>query len=268
MDKDCTLIISTYNWKEALRLTLSSVLCQTVLPNEVIIADDGSDIDTKILINNLIKSFPIPLIHIWHEDIGFRLATIRNKSIAKASGKYIIQVDGDVILHKKFIEDHLLAARPGYLLQGSRVMLGKSISQRLLLGEKKNISAFDANISRRENGFRIKLLSNFLLNRYRNKFPFYYARGANMSFWKQDIIDVNGYNENFEGWGHEDSDLTLRLMNNGIKKSIIKFAAIVYHIFHSENRNDLQEDKNRIILEKTLHSKIVWAPIGINQYLL
>ncbi|MNE17355.1 Chondroitin synthase [compost metagenome] len=267
MHKDCTLIISTYNWKEALRLTLSSVLSQTVLPNEVIIADDGSAMDTRSLINDLIKDFPIPLIHIWHEDIGFRLASIRNKSIARASNKYIIQIDGDVILHENFIEDHLMAARPGYLLQGSRVMLGKSISQRLLTGEKKHINPFDANISRRENGFRIKLLSNFLLNRYKNRYPFYYARGANMSFWKQDIINVNGYNENFEGWGHEDSDLTLRLMNNGVKKSIIKFAAIVYHIFHPENRNNLQESKNRVILEKTLNSKTVWAPIGINQYL-
>ena len=87
----CSLIATTYNWPEALELVLLSIVNQTILPNEVIIADDGSREDTKELIEIFQKVFPIPLIHVWHEDKGFRLATIRNKAISKAKYHYILQ---------------------------------------------------------------------------------------------------------------------------------------------------------------------------------
>src|SRR5690606_39871012 len=106
-------------------------------------------------------------------------------------------------------------------------------------------------------------LSNYLLNRYKNKYPVYYARGANMSFWKKDIYAVNGYNESYEGWGHEDSDLTLRLMNTGVQKSVIKFAAIVYHLYHPEKKNNQQEERNKEDRKSTRlnssHVKISYA---------
>jgi hypothetical protein len=128
--------------------------------------------------------------------------------------------------------------------RGSRVMLGKEYSQKVLHEQKPHFNLFGKGNKRIENSVRLPLLSDYLLNRYKNKYPIYYARGANMSFWKKDIFDINGYNESYEGWGHEDSDLTLRMMNNGVKKSVIKFAAIVYHLYHAENiRPDLELKK-------------------------
>ena len=99
-----SLILATYNWKEALELVLMSVMRQSVKPFEVIIADDGSREDTKALIDEYRKKFDIPLIHVWHEDKGFRLSEIRNKAIKQARGNYIIQIDGDTILHKDFVK--------------------------------------------------------------------------------------------------------------------------------------------------------------------
>ena len=55
----CSLITPTYNWPEALQLLLLSILKQTILPNEVIIADDGSTEKTKQLIADFQKIFPV-----------------------------------------------------------------------------------------------------------------------------------------------------------------------------------------------------------------
>jgi len=237
-----------------------------MLPSEIIITDDGSLHPTNELIESFRTLITVPIIHIWHEDLGFRLAAIRNKGIAKANFEYIIQIDGDVILHRNFIEDHLSLARKGHLLQGSRTLLGQSYSSSLLLHKSIDINIFHPDIKRRENGLRIPFLSRYLLNKYRNRFPLYYARGANMSFWREDLLKINGYDEAFEGWGHEDSDLTLRLMNNGVKKYIIKFAAVVYHIYHPEKKNKELEDKNQMILQTTLQQKKIWTTSGLDKY--
>ena len=93
-----TLLITTYNRPDALELCLMSILRQTHLPDEVLIADDGSTADTKELIDTYRTKFPIPVIHIWHEDKGFRRTVILNRAFLVAKGNYIIQVDGDLIL--------------------------------------------------------------------------------------------------------------------------------------------------------------------------
>lgn len=265
--KNCSLIIATYNWPEALHLCLLSIVEQSILPKEIIIADDGSTADTKELIDTIKSSFPIPIKHLWQEDAGFRKTIMLNKCFAICTNEYIIQIDGDVFLHKDFIKDHLKAARPNYLLQGSRVMLSDEYSKKLINDLNVHPKLFGGGNKRIENGFRIPVLSNYLLNRYKNSYPVYYARGANMSFWKKDIYAVNGYNEAYEGWGHEDSDLTLRMMNNGVKKSVIKFAAIVYHLHHPEKKNIDQEGRNKEIMEKTLKDNITWTESGLDQYL-
>src|SRR5215216_4307543 len=130
MDK-CSLLIATYNWPVALELCLKSVLNQKILPDEVIIADDGSKEETRILIEGFQKSFPVPLYHIWQPDEGFQLAKIRNKGIVAARFPYIIQIDGDLILHPLFIKDHLQLKKQGYFTTGSRVMLSHETTQRL-----------------------------------------------------------------------------------------------------------------------------------------
>lgn len=265
--EDTCLIISTYNWPQALELTLKSILVQTYMPGQVIVADDGSGQETRAMVDRYAPEFPRGLLHIWHEDRGFRLAAIRNKAIAACNKPYIIQVDGDIILHPRFIEDHLAFACPGQLIQGSRVMLGKRISRQLLLKKKIHISMFSPGIKRRENGIRIPAFTRYFVARYRNRFPRYYARGANMAFWKDDLLKVNGYNEAFEGWGHEDSDLTLRLLNAGVKKAVLKFGAIVYHLYHRENPSKEKDLENQKILRETLAQKQIWCGNGLDKYL-
>src|SRR5690606_27221684 len=115
------LLISTYNWKEALDLVLKSVSVQSKLPDEIIIADDGSTQETVEIINQYQSIITVPTKHIWQEDSGFRKAEILNKSIAQTHSDYIIQIDGDCILHPKFIEDHIKNSAKDVYLYGSRV---------------------------------------------------------------------------------------------------------------------------------------------------
>lgn len=126
-----TLLISTYNWPQALGKVLDSVLRQTVLPDEVVIADDGSGEETRRLIAAKAQGFPIPLVHVWHEDKGFRKTLVLNKAIARATGDYIMQIDGDVVLERHFVADHLEVAEEGCFVCGSRVKLTPAPTQRL-----------------------------------------------------------------------------------------------------------------------------------------
>src|SRR5690606_38407098 len=130
------LLISTYNWPEALELVLMSANNQTQPPDEILIADDGSSEETKDLIENFQKKLVVPIRHFWHEDKGFRKAIILNKAIAAATGDYIIQVDGDCIMHKDFVRDHKALAQLNVYLFGSRVNIQEKFLPELFASQK------------------------------------------------------------------------------------------------------------------------------------
>lgn len=259
-----SLIVSTYNWPEALNLCLISILEQTVMPDEVIIADDGSTSETAGLIALFQQKFPVPLFHVWQEDHGFQLSKIRNKAIAKASKAYIIQIDGDLILDRHFIHDHLSFSRKNSFVSGSRIIMSNRLSQELIKQNRTKVSLTARGLTNVLNGIRLPLLSHMLSN-YR-KDDIYYLRGCNMAFWKSDLIRVNGYNEDFSGWGREDNEIGLRLIHSGVQKRIIKFSGIVFHIYHPEKtRSDL--NVNDLLLRKTAAEKLTFCKNGLNQYL-
>lgn len=257
-----SIIIPTYNWSKALNLCLQSVLAQSILPDEIIIADDGSLQDTTDLINDIRKKSLVPVIHVWQEDKGFRLAEIRNKAIVKSSKEYIIQIDGDVILHKDFIKDHIRFAQKESFVSGSRVIIEKELAEQLLSSQTYNISIFTKGTHSKLNGLHLPFLS-FLQEKYRQS-DILYVRGCNMAFWREDLLKVNGYNEEMTGWGREDNELASRLINSGIEKRIIKFAGIVFHIYHTI-RPRTSVNQNDVILQQSIRTKAVWCTKGINQ---
>ena len=155
----CNLIISTYNWPEALDLVLKSVLRQTTMPTEGIIADDGSKAETRLLVEEYKKIFSVPLIHVWQEDNGFRLATIRNKAISNSNFTYIIQIDGDVILNKNFIKYHLKFAKPNQYLFGSRISIQEKKLSELFKNKNINLNFFTSKIGNRFRAVRLPLFN-------------------------------------------------------------------------------------------------------------
>ncbi|WP_256010768.1 glycosyltransferase family 2 protein [Desertivirga xinjiangensis] len=260
-----SLVISTYNWPEALELCLKSLLAQTKLPDEVLIADDGSSLATKDVVEKYKVLFPVAVHHIWHEDNGFQLAKIRNKAIAAAKGEYVIQIDGDQILHKKFIQDHLRFAKPCTFVRASRAYMNKRLSEQLLKNKTTNVSCFNKGLSNVLSAVHVQFLWPLFEYKYKAK-EVIEIHGSNMAFWRADAIRVNGYNETFEGWGPEDKEFIVRLMHSGIQKRFLKLGAIAFHIYHAESsRNNLS--KNEFILQEAVLTKKKFCESGINQYL-
>ncbi len=258
-----SLIISTYNREDALELTLLGVLNQSELPDEIIIADDGSGQATRDLLEQYRKKFSIPIIHCWHEDLGFRLSAIRNKAIAMAGGDYIIMIDGDIIIHPHFIKSHKRNARKGQFIQGSRVLLQERLTAKALAEKRVRFGFFNWGIKNRLNTIYSPLFSK-LISFYNNKAN--RIRGANLSFWKEDVIHINGFNEDFVGWGREDSEFAVRMRNLGIMRKHMKFAGFGYHLYHKESSRESLV-KHDYILEQAIVNQLTSCDNGIGKYI-
>lgn len=256
-----SLIIVTYNRPGALSLILKSIEKQTIMPGEVIIADDGSGHETQEMIQNFQKKFPVPLLHLWHEDNGFRAAAIRNKAIKASSGEYLIFSDGDLFFHPCFINDFDNYARQGEALIGSRVFLNQTSTIRRI--KNQNPIALFPLISPEIETNRLNSLRFPLINEFFN--PLNYSsnlRGGLLGVWRKDIITVNGWNEEFTGWGLEDTELVSRLFNNGVIFKKIKFQAITYHLWHEIQSREKVSD-NQKLLDKTVQENLSWCKKGL-----
>ncbi|AQW90337.1 glycosyltransferase family 2 protein [Elizabethkingia anophelis] len=260
------LLISTYNWPKALDLVFQSIVIQTVLPDEILIADDGSSHHTKELIDKWKTRFSIPVKHFWQEDKGFRKTIILNKAIAGTDSQYIIQIDGDIILNKKFIEDHLHEAREGFFLNGSRSMINEANTKALLSSDKLCIKTMIKNVKNKINATRFPFASRFFRKDHLKSNN---VKGCNFSFWKNDFIEVNGYNNDLNGWGHEDIELAARFNNIGIKQRRLKMKAVCYHLFH-EYLDRQNESKNLSSYQQVVRENMVQCKNGyqecINQF--
>jgi len=257
-----SLVITTYNSPEALLLVLKSTQLQSHLPSEVIIADDGSNEDTKKAIDEFKKTSSLCLIHSWQEDKGFRAAQSRNKAIAKSTSDYIILIDGDMILHRDFIKDHIDHAEDGFFVQGSRVLLTQSKTKKVLQQQKINFNFFNFGLKNRKNMINSKILS-YLFSKKNNSLLG--IKSCNMAFYKNDFININGFNNLFQGWGREDSEFVIRLMNNNIKRKTIRFNIIQFHLWHNENTRKSIEF-NDFLLKNSIDNKSKWCDDGFKKF--
>jgi glycosyltransferase involved in cell wall biosynthesis len=256
-----SLIVATYNWPEALNLCLLSIKNQKVLPAEVIIADDGSGQDTRLLIEKFQCIFPVPLIHIWHEDSGFRKSISLNTAIKKAKGNYIVQVDGDVILDQNFIKDHQSLAETDVFVRGTRAHIAQKMLPEIYSTEKISFNFLSKGIINRFNAIRLPLLAFLFEKKIKNSNS---VRGSNLAYWKSDFLLINGYNNDLKGWGHEDEELAARFINNGKLKKAVKFKAIQFHLSHGETSRT-NEPVHAQVVQNTLLKKIKACDNGIAQ---
>jgi glycosyltransferase involved in cell wall biosynthesis len=258
-----SLIILTYNRPDTLELVLKSLNRQSVSPDEVIIADDGSGLETRELISRWQAQSKFRLVHVWHEDLGYRIAAIRNKATLESAGDYLIYSDGDLLLHPDFIYDFKKCRAPKTAWIGSRVMISKDETQRLFSGETNRLiwPVFAKGISgNRLNGLRAPCICSFFppVNNTRH------MRGGLLGVWKKDLLAVNGWNEEFTGWGMEDTELVTRLFYSGVTIRKLKFAGITWHLWHPvSDRKSL--DKNKELLEHTIRNRLNWCEIGLEK---
>ncbi|WP_028375833.1 glycosyltransferase family 2 protein [Leeuwenhoekiella sp. MAR_2009_132] len=252
------ILIPTYNWPQALQLVLASLENQTVLPDEVLIADDGSSSETKQIIEDFKKRFEKPVHHFWHEDRGFRKSEILNKALLKCVSDYVIQIDGDCIMHRSFIEDHKRFSAKNTFLYGSRVNIQKGYLKLLFSKKEIDFNFFSKGIKKRTRTLRFPVLCGFYKSSLELSTK---TRGCNFSYWRADAMNVNGYDELYTGWGREDSDFAARLLHSGVAGKRIRYAGIVYHIWHQEKSKDNLEINNSYY-ENVLSEKRILPGVG------
>jgi len=260
-----SVIVTTYNWPQALQLVLRGLARQTRLPDEVIVADDGSRAETRQLLEEIACDFPVPLRHHWQEDIGFRAARSRNRAIAAARGDYVLMLDGDMVLHRDFVADHLRHAQVGSFVQGSRALTTAALSQRMLAEGTLDLGVFTPQLERRRNALRWPVLASLNLRRAGRKPP-RAIKTCNQGWFRADLLRVNGFDERMEGWGREDSELAWRAWHAGVVPRHLRFAALAWHLHHRE-RHVAGGSPNDRYLRETRASRKVRAELGVDQHL-
>lgn len=242
-----SLIISVYNRPDFLDPILCSIARQTVLPDEVIVSEDGELPAMAQVTNHWSTRWPrgSTLRHVTQEDRGNRKPRAMNNAIRASTGDYVLFIDGDCVLRRDYVADHLALREPDAFLTGRRVELSPKASKWLtseriatgvldtapwpllldsMVGETKHLEQF----------FRVPLVlrERFGLNRVHD------IRACNLSVHREHLFKVNGFDNTYSGAYGEDSDLELRLRFAGIRMKGIRGAAIQYHLWHPTQTHD------------------------------
>ena len=252
-----TVIITTYNSPTYLRRVLAGYFKQTLFPLELVVADDGSTADTAAVIEEFRRTASFPVRHVWHEDLGFRAAKIRNEAIKVSQGEYLVFSDGDCIPHPAFVADHGAMAKPGYFVQGKRMLVRKQAAETFAVTSGLNLlgRCLTGELSGVHHLLR---LPGFV----REGHGLRGIKTCNFALYRDAALTVNGFNEAFVGWGREDSEFAARLFASGLKRHDPPFSALVFHLWHPENSRDYLAENDRMLAE-AIASRKFHCPCGI-----
>lgn len=266
-----SVIITTYNSEEWLQKVLIGYSVQTETDFEIVIADDGSTLKTKQLIDSFQPKFKHPIVHVWQQDIGFRKSEILNKAILKSNAAYILFTDGDCIPRNDFVQTHLTYQEKGYFLSGGYFKLPLHLSEAITKIDIENQSSF-AYPWLLKKGLKLnfkltKLIKNKFLAGFLNwvtptKSTF---NGHNSSVYKADLLAVNGFNETMH-YGGLDREIGERLFNLGILSKQIRYHAICLHLDHERKYADKSKILNNLAIRNfNKKNNITWISNGIKK---
>lgn len=238
-----SFIVLTYNRADALLAVLRSLASQCHAGHEVLVADDGSSAEQVDVFKKNCPSFKCPVRHVWHPDSGFTASAARNLGAYHSTGDYLVFLDGDCVPGSSFVEAHAALAEKVCFVNGSRVLLSERLTRRVVSNE---LDLLDQEllfwITARFKGDSNKLLHLLgwpsSLLRFQSGFKWKGIRSCNLAIWRHDFFAVNGFDETFEGWGHEDADLVLRLSHSGVMRKNGFWATEVYHLWHREQQRE------------------------------
>jgi glycosyltransferase involved in cell wall biosynthesis len=257
-----SIILATYQWPEALALVLSALLTQSEKSFEVMIADDGSDERTKKVIADYSARAFFPIKHFWQENKGFRKSRILNEAIRAARGDTLIFLDGDCVPHKEFVAQHVALQDGKHYVAGRRVDLSKEFTARLTPAEieKGALNGLPLGLFRlwmdsiRKTGstpfHRAYMVKNPLLRKVFGMEKVVDLKGCNFSAKREHMLAIDGFDESYEGYGREDTDVEIRLQNLGLKIRSAKNLCLQFHLWHEQRgftpvNEDLLEDVKR-----------------------
>ena len=264
-----SVIVTTYNRSDALAAVMRGLSAQTDRQFEVIIADDGSGPSHREAALAMADVLQFSAVHVWHPDSGFTAAQVRNLGVAASRGGYLVFLDGDCVPEKDFIAQHRRLAEAGRFVNGSRVLLSEQLTAQAIAGTEPIVgrsrwywwkhwragraSRFIGTWRLPDGDYRVK-----------GRFSWKGIRSCNLAVWRADFVAVDGFDEIYVGWGHEDADLVLRLHHAGIQRKNGFCATEVFHLWHREASRS-QESANWIRVRQRACTAIIRSEIGYSR---
>lgn len=271
MSPKISFVVLTYNRVDALIVVLKALAKQCDVDHEVVIADDGSCALAVQELKQQLPAFRCVVKHVWHPDRGFTASRARNLGALASTGNYLVFLDGDCVPNPRFVEAHMTLAKPGFFVNGNRVLLSERLTQ-IAISDGTNLSNAGLMdwIVWRFQGDANKLIHRIYWplapGRHQSRFHWKKIRSCNFAVWRTDFMSVNGFDESFEGWGHEDADLVLRLHHLGLGRLNGFVCTEVYHLWHRQNSR-VSEGVNYQRVMDRIRTGIVKAKIGVQDSL-
>jgi len=264
------IVVTTYNRPDALEQVLSAYLSQEDREIELLVADDGSTSETREVIEQFAERAPFPVRHVWHEDQGFRAGAIRNRAILASGADYLVFTDGDCVPLPGFVARHRALAAPGWFVAGNRLLLSADFTAKVMRERMpvETFSAFDwawRFVRRDVNRLAPLWLRDDGAWRLRQPDRWQGAKTCNLGVWRNHLLQVNGFDETYSGWGLEDSDLVIRLLHQGVRHKNGRFGTPLAHLWHAEDDRS-RLDRNQQRLDALLASKQTRATLGLDHY--
>jgi glycosyltransferase involved in cell wall biosynthesis len=258
------LAITTFERPDALAAVLRTAIDQRIAADEIWVADDGSGDATRAVVEQFARLGPVR--HVRQEHAGFRLTRLRNLAIAATAADYLIFIDGDMLLHPDFIDDHRRIASAGAFTQGVRILLDEGATRLALDAAQRGANPLDAKAQghglRKLYGVHAPAMQRIARHVSNTVIA---IKGCNQAFWRRDLERVNGFNEAIEGWGPEDKELCARLEHAGVRRQTLLFGGIAWHLHHASAARD-QLAENRAILAHTLGTKATRCERGLDSH--
>jgi glycosyltransferase involved in cell wall biosynthesis len=268
-----SVIITTYNSEVWLQKVLEGYCNQTETNFELVIADDGSTANTKLIVDTFSHKFQFPIQHVWQEDTGFQKCKILNKAILKTNSDYLLFTDGDCIPRKDFVAQHLKYKEAGYFLSGGYFKLPIKTSNLISLENINGQHCFSISWLIK-NGVSI----SFKLSKLTKITPFAIFmnwltptkrsfNGHNTSCFKKDLIAINGFNEEMQ-YGGLDREVGERLFNLGILSKQVRYSAICLHLDHKRGYATTETwKKNNVIRSYNKKHSVTFIENGLSKYI-
>lgn len=230
---EIAVLVSTFERPQNLRRVLASIAAQRGLGGawEVVVTDDGSRDETPRLVQQFAASVGFPVRFTTHAHDGFQLSRSRNEGVAASTAPYLLFLDGDCLIPPDHLRIHLDRRRQGCAMAGYYVWLDRATSERVSEADARTgvYQKWASSSQRWQMRWRHLQASFYSLLRDPNRPK---LLGGNLGISRDDYERVNGYDENFHGWGCEDDDLRLRLRSAGVGVESISWWTQTYHLWH------------------------------------
>jgi glycosyltransferase involved in cell wall biosynthesis len=254
-------VLACYNDADVVERTLAALARQSHLDFEIVVADDGSRESYAELLARWAPRFSYPIQHVRHEDLGFRKTRILNRAVRVSRFDRLIFLDMDCLPHRDFVRNHLRFVQPGTAITGRRVHIERAVAPGAAEITARGVDLGPLKLVRLWLAGKAACIEHGILLPEMFESSRRAILGSNFSIVKTDLERINGFNEEVQGAGWEDSDVDMRLQLAGVKIRDLKNLVLQYHVTHAQRVGNTAESQARY--EEMRTQRVLRAPKGL-----